>query len=416
MSDATEKLAINGGTPVKETPYGTGKRFGSLELRYLEEALNQNTLLYGTGTFVKRCCEVMATYTGVPYVTPCSSGSAAIHLGLIACGIGPGDEVIVTPNTDSGSVLGIIEEGAVPIFCDSEKTLQPSVRSIEEKITERTRAVVVVHLAGYPAPVDEIVALCEPRGIGVVEDCAQSWGAKLNGKMVGSFGTAGAYSVNDYKHISCGDGGFVAVRDPELYRRVSNYADKHYDRLFDGTWRQHHHGVNYRMSELQGAVALAQLEQVDKITARHHEIGELLTMKLADLPGAEIVQTIPGGYSSYWWTVLIVDEGAMTASRDDIVAALQAEGVGASSYGGYDLISKPIFQQRLVRPWLEDERKFYPFRQPDGREYFYSLEQTPIHAELLRTAIQLHLGRFFSDQDVAEMAAGIQKVFRAYCR
>ena len=334
---------------------------------------------------------------------------------MIACGIGPGDEVIVTPHTDSGSVLGIIEEGAVPVFCDCADTLQPTVESVAARITPRTRAVVVVHLAGYPAPADEIVALCESKGIGVVEDCAQAWGTRLHGKMVGSFGTAGAYSTNDFKHISTGDGGFVALRDAELYRRVSNYSDKHYDRLFDGTLRQAHHGVNYRMTELQGAVALAQFEKLDAITSRRHALGSLLEDRLRGMRGAALMRKIPGAYCTYWFTVLQIAPGDVKASRDEIVTALQAEGVsGVGSWGRYDLIGTPLFRDRLVRPWLADERRMYPFVQPDGRQYTYSLDQTPVHRQMLQNCLQLGVGAFYTDADMEETAAAILKVLHAY--
>jgi len=314
MSGASQ-LAVNGGPKAKTTPYGTGMRYLDNELKYLKEALEQNTLFYGYGQMVKRACRKMCEYTSMPHVVACSSGSAAIHLGLIAAGIGPGDEVICTPNTDSGTVLGVIEEGAVPIFCDCDWTLQPTAETVAARITDRTRAVIVVHLAGMAAPVDDIVALCEPKGIAVIEDCAQSWGTRLHGKLVGTFGLAGCYSVNDFKHISAGDGGFVALRDEGLYRRVVNYSDKHYDRLYDNELRQAHHGLNYRMSELQGAVVCAQLEKVDAITARHHELGEMLRKRLRPLKGARVLEPIDDSYATYWWTALFVDDQPRRTGR-----------------------------------------------------------------------------------------------------
>ena len=409
-----EALAINGGLKTKTTPYGSGPRYVGNERKYLDEALASNTLFYGFGTFVKRACEMMQVYTGRPHVVACSSGSAAIHLGLVAAGLGPGDEVIVTPNTDAGSLIGIIAEGAVPVFCDCDWTLQPNAATVVAKITPSTRAVVVVHLAGFPAPVDEIVALCAPRGIGVVEDCAQSWGTKLHGQQVGSFGTAGCFSTNDFKHISTGDGGFVVLNDPALYRRVSNYSDKHYDRLFGGSLAGAHFGMNYRMSELQGAVAVAQLEQVEAITARHHELGERLTTQLRGLPGARLLQPIAGGYATYWWTTLFVDAATVNVSRDELVKALQAEGLSINSYGKYDRINSGLLQTRVARPWLTDARRQYPFVQPDGRSYEYRLADTPTHQRILADGIMLTIGRFYTDRDIDETAAGIQKVFAAY--
>ena len=409
-------LAINGGPKAKTVPYGVGRRFEGNELKYLKEALDQNTLFYGYGQFVRRACDMMKAYTGRAHVVACTSGSAAVHLGLIAAGIGPGDEVVVTPNTDSGSVLGVIEEGAVPVFCDVAETLQPTARSVEAVLTERTRAVEVVHLAGCPAPADEIVELCRPRGIAVVEDCAQSWGARLRGKLVGSFGAAGCYSTNDFKHISSGDGGFVALSDEALHRRVHNYADKHYDRFFKGELAQAHHGMNYRMSELQGAVACAQLEKVDAITSRQHELGERLRERLKGLPGGRMIPAVAGAYCTYWWTAVLVEERALTVGRDELVKALGAEGIAAGSYAKYDLIGKGLFQRRIVRPWLQGERAMYPLVQPDGRSYSYSLDQTPVHAKTLQTGIMLSFSTYYTEQDIDETAAAFWKVFTAYAK
>lgn len=417
MNPLEKNLAINGGPKTKITEYGTGKRFDEKELNYLREALEQNTLFYGFGNMVKKACTAMQAYTSMPYIVACSSGSAAVHLGLIAAGIGPGDEVIVTPNTDSGSVLGIIEEGAVPIFCDPDFNLQPTVESIAACITPRTRAVVLVHLAGFPAPADAIARLCRARKIGLVEDCAQSWGTRLNGQLVGTFGDAGCFSTNDFKHISTGDGGFVALRDEALYRRVSNYSDKHYDRLFDRTQLQAHHGINYRMSELQGAVALAQLEKVDQITCRHNQLGELFTKECRGIPGATLVTPIPGGYSTYWWTAAFLDLDAFSVGRDKIVEAIQAEGLGSiGNYNKYDLIQKKLFQERIVRPWLESPRNMYPFVQPDGRSYTYGYETTPRHEKMLKTGLFIGMNCFYTETDMREMAAGLKKVLKAYYR
>jgi dTDP-4-amino-4,6-dideoxygalactose transaminase len=397
---------------IKFTPYGSGARYQDNELAYLRAALERNTLFYAfpQSAAVARACEMMRAYTGRAHVVACSSGSAAVHLGLIAAGIGPGDEVILTPNTDSGSALGILAEGAVPVFCDCDENLQPTAAGVAAQISRHTKAVIVVHLAGFPAPVDEILAVCAPRGIAVVEDCAQAWGARLHGRPVGSFGVAGCFSLNEFKHISTGDGGFVALDDAELYRRVANYADKHYDRLFGGEQRQAHHGLNYRMTELQGAVACAQLEKVERITARHHALGAQLREQLSGLRGARLLTPRPGGYSTDWWQALFLDPALVTINRDAAVAALQAEGLRVNSYSRYDLIQTGLFQSRVVRPWLTDERRYYPFVQPDGRTYYYDSATTPVHRRCLATGIQIPLSQFYTDADIAETAAGIRKV------
>lgn len=406
---ADEKLALDGG-PLAKSPYASASRYDGNEKKYLLEALEQNSLFYGFGTFVHRCCELMRAYTELPYAVACSSGSAALHAGMIAAGVGPGDEVICTPNTDMGSVLGAICEGAVPVFCDCEMNLQPSVATIERCVTERTKAVVVVHLSGHPAPVDEIVAFCDPRGIAVIEDCAQAWGTRLKGRRVGTFGLAGCFSLNDFKHISCGDGGVVVMRDADLYRRVSNFVDKYYDRFFDKAQYQAHHGLNYRMTELQGAVACAQLERADDITERYHAMGERLREGICCIPGLDMIGSDAGGYGTYWWCLMTMDASAFTCSRDHFVKAFAAEGVMAGSFSQYDLIQKPLFRDRIAKPWLSGKAAMYPFVQPDGREYVYSVATTPNHKRLLDCGIQITLKSYFSDQDIEEMILAAQKV------
>ncbi len=413
---ALAALALNGGPKAKQTAFGTGQRYRDHELDYLRQALEQNTLFYGYGKQVKAACEKMKAYTGMPYVVPCSSGSAACHLGLIAAGIGPGDEVIVTPHTDNGSIIGIIAEGAVPVFCDCEGHLQASARTIAARVTRHTKAVLLVHLAGFPAPVREIAEYCKGRGIGLAEDCAQSWGARLDGQLVGSFGDAGCYSTNDFKHISTGDGGFVALRDAELYRRVSNYSDKHYDRMFDGKLAGVYFGMNYRMGELQGAVALAQLEKVDAITARHHALGERLRGGLVGLKGGHMVEPVAGGYGTDWWNLLVTHPDELTVSRDEVVTALQAEGLRVGTYAKYDLIGKKLFKERVTRPWMDGVRRHYPFIQPDSRDYSYDYAPVPNHKRFLDTAIMVSMGSFWTDADIDETVAGVRKVFAAYAK
>ena len=143
----------------------------------------------------------------------------------------------------------------------------------------------------------------------------------------------------------------------------------------------------------------------------------MLLRQVAGVPGGRMLQPIPDSYCTHWWTAFFVDEAALTASRDEIVAALQHEGLTpAGSYEKYDLIGTRLFQQRVARPWLNDRRRMYPFVQPDGREYTYSLEDTPTHRAILRCGIMFGLSTWYTDQDVAETAAGVRKVFEAYAR
>ena len=260
-----EKLALHGGTPAKTVPYTKGKRFGKEELAYLEEALDQNTLFYWFGKMTKRLCTKFADMYGAKYCVATSSGTSAIHVALGACGVGPGDEVITAPITDMGSVIGILFQNAIPVFADVDpNTYNMTAESIEAKITDRTKAIVVVHLAGNPAEMDKIMEVANKHGIYVIEDCAQAYCCSYKGKLAGTFGHIGCFSLNDFKHISAGDGGMVIMNDEKLYHAAHMFTDKCYDRIgTDVKKNVPYLAPNYRMSELVGAVGLAQVEKVD---------------------------------------------------------------------------------------------------------------------------------------------------------
>ena len=230
-------LAVNGGEKVRTQPWPkVGRRFGKEELQQLKEALEQNTLLYIYGNKTKQLCAKMAKVCGAKHVLACSSGSAAVHGAVKACGVGPGDEVITSPLTDAGTILGVVYEGGIPVFADTDPTsYNITAASIEKQISKRTRAVIVVHLAGVPADIKPIVRLCKRRKIKLIEDCAQSWGAMVDDRWVGTFGDIGTFSLNDYKHLSAGEGGLIVTDDEELYGTAWLGIDKGYDRALAQT-------------------------------------------------------------------------------------------------------------------------------------------------------------------------------------
>lgn len=252
------ELALNGGPKTKTTPFGAGKRFDAEELQQLREALEQNTLFYWSGRKVKQFCADFAKMYDVPYCVATSSGTAALHVAVAALGLGAGDEVITSPITDMGSLIGILFQGAIPVFADVDPhTYNLDPAAVEARITPRTKALLVVHLAGNPCDMDAILSITQKYNLKVIEDCAQSYLSTYKGRLAGTFGDVGCFSLNDYKHISAGDGGMVITKDAEIARQLAYYADKHYHR--DGSGRDPEWlAANYRMSELVGAVAIAQ--------------------------------------------------------------------------------------------------------------------------------------------------------------
>lgn len=408
-----EKLAIHGGNKAKTVPYGTGKRFGKEELTLLEEALNQNTLFYWRGSMAKRLCEKFADMYGSKHCIVTSSGTSAIHTALGACGVGPGDEVITAPITDMGSVIGILYQNAIPIFADLDPhSYNMTAKSVEEKITDKTKAVVVVHLAGNSAEIDEIVSVCRKRNIYVIEDCAQSYCCKYKGKYVGTFGDFGCFSLNDFKHISAGDGGMVITDNAELYHKAVMFADKNYNRFGTDVARNSPHvAPNYRMSELVAAVGLAQLDKVEDICKKRHAYGTALTEGLRDLPGIYTPKVHPDCESSYWFYLIRVDEKEIKTTRSEFVKALRAEGLKATE--GY--IERCVYEMDMFTNKTAYGEMKCPFSCPFyGREIEYKKGICPNAEEILDTCVKIIVNEFFTQQDLEETIAGIRKVCNYY--
>lgn len=405
MSDQTpaDLPAIAGGEPAKCTPFGKEKRYGEEELQQLCEALEQGSLFYAHGNKVKTLEQRFAQMNGVPYAIACSSGTAAIHAALIAVGISPGDEVITSPITDMGSVIPILYQGAVPVFADLHPlsyTLLPE--SVETRITPRTRAVIAVHLWGNACDLQALREICQRHYLWLIEDCAQAFGCRYRGEPVGTIGDIGCFSLNEFKHISCGDGGIVVTRNERLARQIRLAADKCYSREPGVTQRNPIFlANNYRMTELQGAVAVAQLEKLESIVARRRRWCEALSERLLGLPGVLLPQPTQGCEPSWWFYVMRVTPSTLGADADTFAEALRAEGlpVGAH-YIGQCVYEYPIFTDHSA---FERGTHAYCAR-PYGKGLCPSAEM------ILDTCVVLSINEAYTDTDLEETAHAIRRV------
>jgi len=413
MSIATppeEKLAIHGGPKVKTTNFGVGKRFDGRELGGLSEVIESQQLFYWGGAKSAELARKAAAYFDAPYATLTSSGTAALHVAIASCRLEPGYEVITSPITDYGTLIGLLYQNLIPVFADVDPhTYNLTAETIRARLTPRTRAIIAVHLAGNPCEMDEINALAREHGIPVIEDCAQSYNAIYKSRKAGALGSMGCFSLNAFKHISSGDGGFVLSHDEATYHAHQNYADKFYDRHATGA-RMKGLAPCYRITELQSACALVQLDKLQAITERRNHLGSMLTERLRGIDGVYPHQVHAHNRSSYWFYMLRIDPRQMRVSRNEFSAALTAEGVPASA--GY--IARPMY--------LEDvfvEKSFFPGVWPaevlSGKAYSYHKGLCPVAEEVLETAIRLPINEFFSDGDIEEMGRAIVKVARA-CR
>jgi len=406
-------LAIHGGEKVRTEPMTTsGPRFDEQELKELKEALDQQTLFYWFGEKVKTFRRQFAMMYGVKHCHMVTSGTAALHVATASAGVGPGDEVITTPITDQGTIIAILAQGGVPIFADLDPhNYAITAKTIEPCITKKTKAVIVVHLAGSPADMDPILRLAKKRGIKVIEDCAQSYLCWYKGRLAGTMGDIGCFSLNDFKHISAGDAGMVLTNDDDLAGRAQLFLDKGYAR--DGSGRRPPFlAPNYRPSELHAAVAIAQLRKLPGIVAQRNRLGDRLTNAIKDVPGIFPHKVLPGCKSSYWFYLGRMDPKRLKVSRDDFVKAVAAEGVPVS--GGY--IGKMVYEYPVLMEHRAFENCSYPWDGFYGRKVKYGPGLCPIAETIEATSWRAPINENMSEKDVDDIAGAIRKVACWYGR
>jgi dTDP-4-amino-4,6-dideoxygalactose transaminase len=398
--------AVAGGKPVKTTPFGHVQRYGEPELRQLREAIDQQTLFYAGGKKVKSLESAFAKHHAAKHAIACSSGTAAIHSSLIALGVSPGDEVIVTPITDMGSIIPILFQGAVPVFADLDPhTYNLSIQSVRRCVTPKTRAILAVHLGGNACDLAALESIADEHHLLLIEDCAQAFGCQYQNKSVGTFGRAGCFSFNEYKHISCGDGGMIITDDDALAGRLRLATDKCVGRAGSPQQRQPTFlGNNYRMTELQGAVALAQLEKLPSIVERRRSWCARLLQGLQDLPGLGVsLPKITADCAPSWWFFMVrVDPSQLGADADAFAAALHAEGIPV----GVHYIGAPIYEFPLFAKHGAFERGTpHPYA-----SFEYKPGLCPTAEDILKTCVMLSINEGFTDDDLDQTVRAFHRV------
>ncbi|MEU8356754.1 DegT/DnrJ/EryC1/StrS family aminotransferase [Nonomuraea sp. NPDC048882] len=262
-----------------------GRTLGDEEVAALERVIRSGMLNSVWGTEARSLEREIGELYGSRHAIACSSGTAALHLSVVAAAPDPGDEIITTPITDFGTVAPILAQNAIPVFADvdpSDGNLDPD--AVAALIGPRTRAIMAVHLFGAPARIAALRALADEHGLTLIEDCAQAWLTELpGGALAGTAGHVGTLSLQQWKHITCGDGGLTVTDDDELARRMRLFADKGWDRA---AGRSHESlGLNYRMTELQAAVARAQLAKLPGVVAARRRTAAALVEALRGLDG-----------------------------------------------------------------------------------------------------------------------------------
>lgn len=406
MSDT--KLALHGGEPVRTRPLPSGKKVGKEELKELIDVIDSGHMFRWGGTKVKQFEEEFRRLMGTEYAVASTSGTSALHVAVGMINPNPGDEIITAPITDIGTIIPILYQGAVPVFADVHpETFCLDPDDAARKITDKTKALIVVHLAGNPCDMDAFLELGKQHGIPIIEDCSQAHLSEYHGRPVGTLGDIGCFSLQQSKHITTGDGGITITSNEEYGIRGKLFADKGWHREEFGPRRYTLLGLNYRMSELVGAVALAQVRKLPDVITRRRTNGDLLTSLIADAPGLKPQKVLPDCRPTYWHYELAAAPGG-PYTADEFAEALRAEGIPSSAH----YIGKPIFlcHEALRQQCIFGDSR-YPFDHPNARPGIeYKEGDCPVCEDVLDRLVILPMSEFYAEEDVRDMGAAVNKV------
>ncbi|MBL0946738.1 DegT/DnrJ/EryC1/StrS aminotransferase family protein [Brevundimonas sp.] len=382
------------------TPFSPWPSFSPEEVQAVADVVASNRVNYWTGDRCRAFEKRFAEWTGSKHAVALANGTVALDVALKALGIGPGDEVITTPRTFLASASCIVTAGAVPVFADVDPDSQNiTADTIRAVMTDRTRAVICVHLGGMPCDMDPIMALAEERGLKVIEDCAQAHGARYRGRSIGSIGHIGAWSFCQDKIMTTGgEGGMVTTDDPALWDFMWSYKD--HGKSWQGVYERSHppgprlvhdsFGTNWRMIEMQAAIGLIQLDRMAGWTARRTEIA----LKLAEAcaPFSVVRVPLPPEHITHAWYrfYAFVQPDRLTEgwTRDRLIEEINALGV-------------PCFHGSASEVYLEAAFDGTGWRPP---------QRLPVARQLGETSIAFLTHPTLTDDEVAKSCDAIRTV------
>lgn len=415
-AEGQQKLAIDGGTPVRKTslgsrPYGP-QFYDDVEKQELIDVLDSRSPFRwrGEGSKVLQFERAYAKQIGVKHAVGVTSGTTALYTAMAALGIGPGDEVILPAWTWYADYDAVVLSGALPVFAEIDDSLAIDPNDIEHRITPRTKAIVPSHLQGGVADMDPILQIARKHKIRVVEDCAQCCGGRYKGRYVGSIGDMGINSFQLSKTITSGEGGAVTSNDSELFERAVRFHDV-------GILRVHSEEVgggilaafascNFRMNEFTGAVLNGQLQKLDTICQRLRGNARKVREGIADLPGIKLRKS-PDPEGDLGVTVFL-DHGTRQR-RDRFLRALRAEGISGAGPGGSVILptDSRIENKVTIHPdWPS-------FQSPQGKAIRYGRESCPRTIDVLGRQGGVIMDPNFSDEDLGDVVRAIRKVYLA---
>jgi 8-amino-3,8-dideoxy-alpha-D-manno-octulosonate transaminase len=419
-----ETLAIYGGPKAKTTPnfpmYPGGMEIGEEEKQQLCEVIDRKYLFryYGPDKYpskVKEFEEQFAKKVGTKNALAVNSCTSALITALVACGVGPGDEVIVPGYTFFASCAAIVAAKAIPVIAEVDETLTIDPDDIEKKITPSTKALLIVHMRGVPCNMDRIMDIVHKHNLKLIEDTAQAVGGTYKGKYLGTFGDCGCYSFQFHKIITAGEGGMVVTNDDKIYDRCMGYhdtgacwrPDRFAEQRYEG---ELFCGVNYRMSELAGAVMLAQFNRLDSLLERMRRNQKRIIEKISDTKGIKVRPVNDAEGDTAICLIFYLDD---TAKVQKFVEALKAEGVGATG-----MFNSGIPDWHVYAHWHHIIEKQTPTDDGcpwscpyhKGPEVEYSADMNPKTLEYLSRVVHIDIPPQMSLEDCDMIAKGINKI------
>ena len=409
-----EELAIDGGTPVRSTPFPSRAPIDSRErdavLELFDDAIGAGEAIGYQGDAEEAFGVALAEYLGGGFADGVNAGTAGIYVALRSLEIDPPAEVIVSPITDPGGQMPVALTGHVPVVADAASgTYNVGVAEIEDRITPRTKAICVGHIMGEPLPMPAIMELADEHDLAVIEDCAQAIGATIDGRPVGTFGDVAVFSTMFGKHVSTGgQGGAVFTPDEELYWRVRRYADRGKPFGTDATGNVAA-SLNLNMDEISSTIGRVQLERLPDRLAARRKLVAAISGRIADLSGV-LVPDVPVHHEpAYWYWRLGCDASALTCTKAEFCAALGAEGLPVTTR--YD--ARPHRD-----PWFLTQRVFgdtgRPWRDPDYDGPAEPSWDCPNAAAVLDRDFNLAVHERWGDREVEDAVAAFEKVTAAY--
>lgn len=395
-----DKLAINGGTPVREKPIFYGRQWVDEEdIKIVETVLRSDYLTCGPKvTALERR---LTEYTGAEYAVAVSNGTAALHCACIAAGIGPEDEVITTPLTFAASANCVLYCGGRPVFADVDPetyTIDPA--SIESHITKRTKAVVAVDFTGQAVKHREIRAICDKYGLFFIEDAAHAIGTSYDGKRIGSLADMTCFSFHPVKTVTSGEGGAILTNDKELYRKLvlaHTHGITHDEELMEdapheGPWyyEQVSLGYNYRMTDFQAALLMSQMDKLEAFKARRQEIVGRYDEAFSAMPEIIVQKEIPESDTCRHLYVIRLNLERLSCTRREFFDAMAAEGIRCQVH------YVPTY-------WF-----------PYYRHLGYEKGLCPNAEEIYKGIMSIPLYPKMTDQDVEDVIIAVKKVVGWY--